>query len=192
MTTKRESNKGDYRGETEEEFYQRILKGPYQELDEIVLGLLDKKAGLIEWLVKNDYDKDKFTRVLEEAYEKLFAVDYFESRFLDFMPPDSKGPHNEMRERIRGLIYMLQQIEPLVPQAKRGKRFIEGSKGPRERDSPKKEAFKKWVRDFNIDPYLPLDDLVVLVEDAFVRGEIKTPIGKNTINDCLPTIRKKK
>lgn len=192
MPTKRESNKGDYRGETEEEFYQRILKGSNKELDEIVLGLLDRKANLQEWLVKNGYDKEKFARVLEEAYEKLFAVDYFESRFLDFMPPDSKGPHNEMRERISGLIFLLSQMEPIVQEAKRGKKFTQGPKGPRERKSPKQEAFHKWVKDFQIDTKLSLDRLTLEVEEAYRLGDIEIQIGRDTVRECLKHYRKKK
>ncbi len=133
--------------ESEEDFYKRILRGLDKDLDEIVLGLLDRKANLQEWLEKSHYDIDKFKKVLLEAGEKLFAVDYFSCRIMDFQGPDDPMPHNEMRERLKTLIYMLGQSEPLVNQRKKAKRTGSRKRGP----SKQKQTFEKYTQELNVD-----------------------------------------
>jgi hypothetical protein len=125
ITTKNESNKGDYRGETEEEFYSRILKGTNQELDELLLGLLSMKGNLGEWLINKGFDLKKFESVINEVHGKLFAVDYFSWRIMDFQDPGEPMPHQAKREQIKTLLFYLEQLKPLVEQGEKFQRQAE-------------------------------------------------------------------
>jgi hypothetical protein len=61
----------------------------------------------------------------------------------------------------------------------------------RERDSPKQELFKNWVRFKGIDPMSTLADLHLSADEAFEKGELPERISRSTINECLPDLRKK-
>ena len=89
-----------------------------------------------------------------------------------------------------------------LPLVKHGTEFIHKRKSgeppkPRERDSPKKRAFIEWFEKYRheinneIDPYLPLGDLHLKVDEAYRVGNIKTKISRSVVGKCLPIIRKR-
>lgn len=91
----------------------------------------------------------------------------------------------------------LNRIKNLRPQLEKAIERLssfkpKGRKPGEDRPKPKQEAFKNWVKDYKIDTRLTLDTLTDKVDQAFDNGEIKIRIGRDTVRECLLTLRKKK
>jgi hypothetical protein len=185
ITTKNESNKGDIRGKS----FKENIKDLENERKANKKALKEFKENRSEKREKSL--NEKLEDALKDAFKKSLK------RVSQIPETAKKIPIELIFDKVEDTTKIIiteakLKASETVRKKYCRKRNPEEPPKTRNKKSPKKQAFIKWVKDYNIDPYLSLDELVYLVEEAHRLGYITELVGKNTIYECLPIIRKKK
>jgi hypothetical protein len=152
----------------------------------------ENKEALEQLMSKRELSiQEKFENAIREAFKKSLKP-------VTSIPETAvKIPIELFLENLEDTVKLIWAEAKFNASEKRRGKFIHKRKPgepskPRNRKSPKKEAFIKWVKDHNIDPNLSLDRLTFEVDEAYRLGDIDIIISRDTVNKCLSTIRKKK